>query len=438
MSVQRHDVVVVGAGMAGLCAAHRLAQLGRDVVVLEAADSPGGRVGTEIWGHALIETGGMFLAPAYAGLLELAEELGLRDQIVPIDEGLALAIRAGSGWQYIDMGRPVSMLLSRDISARHKAGLAWGALRMARHLRFRGDWTDLAPLAAADDRSLRDAMGPGIDHLTALLELDTGYSASEASASCATLIPRLVAASVRAGGLDVLYVACGMGSFVDKLAAGQDVRYSTAVSNIQQSDDHAVVTAKDSRGRAMTFHANHVVLATTADVASTIWPDAPAPVIELLTSVRYTDGEGVYFSTDKVLQPRTPGGRMISQSIVRVKDRGPDGFMGIVYQNQYTTEGGLVAIGRPVGHDPDDVLVEKAARAVRELHPEFDGDFTGSTVLRRERYVPVIEPGHVRRIVAAQAHLPAGRIALAGDYLRFTVLEGALQSGYSAAQQVSA
>ena len=39
-------VIVVGGGLAGLCAAYELAALGHDVTVLEAQERPGGRVHT--------------------------------------------------------------------------------------------------------------------------------------------------------------------------------------------------------------------------------------------------------------------------------------------------------------------------------------------------------------------------------------------------------
>ncbi|WP_277601751.1 FAD-dependent oxidoreductase [Microbacterium sp. 4R-513] len=41
--MQTHDVVVIGAGLAGLRCAAELAAHGREVVVLEAADRVGGR-----------------------------------------------------------------------------------------------------------------------------------------------------------------------------------------------------------------------------------------------------------------------------------------------------------------------------------------------------------------------------------------------------------
>ena len=41
-----HDVVVVGAGMAGLTTARELAKAGLDVLVLEAHDRVGGRIQT--------------------------------------------------------------------------------------------------------------------------------------------------------------------------------------------------------------------------------------------------------------------------------------------------------------------------------------------------------------------------------------------------------
>lgn len=78
----RYDIVVIGAGLAGLTAARRLAKGGTDVVVLEARGRPGGRVEqTELADGRLVQLGGEVVAPFHTAYTKLVEELGLT--IVP-------------------------------------------------------------------------------------------------------------------------------------------------------------------------------------------------------------------------------------------------------------------------------------------------------------------------------------------------------------------
>jgi Flavin containing amine oxidoreductase len=72
------DVVVVGAGLAGLYAARRLAAAGVDVIVVEAQERVGGRTWTEhLDGDAFIDHGGQWVSPGQDRILALAEELGV-------------------------------------------------------------------------------------------------------------------------------------------------------------------------------------------------------------------------------------------------------------------------------------------------------------------------------------------------------------------------
>jgi monoamine oxidase len=71
------DVVVVGAGVAGLVAAHMLEAAGCDVVVLEARDRVGGRVlGAEVAG-ARVELGGTWTGPGQDRIKHFAVSLGI-------------------------------------------------------------------------------------------------------------------------------------------------------------------------------------------------------------------------------------------------------------------------------------------------------------------------------------------------------------------------
>jgi len=72
------DVVVVGAGLAGLSCARDLAGAGTDVLVLEARERPGGRVDqfTTPDGRT-VQLGGEVIADFHTSYRELVAELGL-------------------------------------------------------------------------------------------------------------------------------------------------------------------------------------------------------------------------------------------------------------------------------------------------------------------------------------------------------------------------
>ncbi len=74
-------VAIVGAGIAGLVVAHRLAAVGLPIVIVEAAPRPGGRIATRYRDGLVLEAGpdGFLAGPA---VMALCHELGLDSELV--------------------------------------------------------------------------------------------------------------------------------------------------------------------------------------------------------------------------------------------------------------------------------------------------------------------------------------------------------------------
>lgn len=88
--MSEYDVVVVGAGLAGLRAATRLAEAGRDVVVVEANDAVGGRERTDVVDGFRLDLGFHVLNPAYPAVRRWVDVDALALRRFPVAVGVRL------------------------------------------------------------------------------------------------------------------------------------------------------------------------------------------------------------------------------------------------------------------------------------------------------------------------------------------------------------
>jgi monoamine oxidase len=96
-------IAIIGAGLAGLAAAHALRRAGHDPEVFEASERLGGRCFSERAAFAegqIAERGGEFLDTAHTEILALAKALGLA-----VDDVLADQPEGSEGWALLDGAR---------------------------------------------------------------------------------------------------------------------------------------------------------------------------------------------------------------------------------------------------------------------------------------------------------------------------------------------
>ena len=264
------DVVVVGAGLAGLACAQRLVEQDVGCRVLEASDGVGGRVRTDVVDGFRCDRGFQLLNPAYPVLPAVVDVDAL--ELRPFVPGVAVSGGRGLKLMLDPRRRPdglLTTLRSGYVSPVELAALTgWVAPALgpvSRLLR-----SDDATLAASLDRARLSG------RLRRVLEsFLTGTLADDTGSTSATFV-RLLLRSFLLGTPSV--PAAGMQALPDLLAEGLPVRLDARVDAVEPSSDGWVVrsSAGDLRARA-------VVVATDPSTAGSLTPVEPPPMKGLAT-----------------------------------------------------------------------------------------------------------------------------------------------------------
>jgi predicted NAD/FAD-dependent oxidoreductase len=266
-SVEAHEVVVIGAGLAGLRCARRLAGAGLDVVVLEAGDRVGGRQRTDEVDGYLLDRGFQVLNPAYPAVKRWVDVGRLQMRPFPV------GVRVRRADRVAELRHPLrhpsgipSTLASGLVTPRDAAALArWitPALLRPRHVISGADRS----LADAWNRvGLRGALRTEVlePFLAGVLADDSGAT----SDSFARLLVRMFALG-RPGVPDR-----GIGALPAQLgstatSAGAVIRLGATVTGVRAAGDHVEVDVSGGdpvRARAAVVAVGPDVVADLLDV----------------------------------------------------------------------------------------------------------------------------------------------------------------------------
>ncbi|GGM03065.1 NAD(P)/FAD-dependent oxidoreductase [Deinococcus aerophilus] len=404
-----HDVVVVGAGLAGLTAARLLHRAGRRVRVLEATGHLGGRVRSRVVDGFTLDAGYQVLFPAYPAVKRNLDLAAL--DLVPIPP--SAAVRRGRREDVLgDPRRDPAALpgtLSTDMlgvgDKLRLARLAAEVLFPAPHTLLTGpDQTTEAYLRAQgfSEAALTNFFRPFFGGIFLRRELDTSAR-----------LFRYYLRMLISGGAAL--PRAGMGALPAQLAAGLDVRTGVRVTALRPHGTH--VTLQTSAGE---LDAHHVIVATDPAAAARLLGEDVSRGSLGSTYLYYGAGQTVDAQPRLLLNAE--GGGLINnaQWLSHVlPERVPPGQHLLV-----VTVLGLPALD-------DDAL---DARVRGELERWYGAAVAGLQTLGVER-IPHAQypqpPGYAATLPGHATRMPG--VLLASEVTSMSGIQGAMESGEKAA-----
>ena len=421
------EVLVIGAGIAGLQCARELQAAGRDVQVWEAADDVGGRIRTEQVDGFLVDRGFQVLNPAYPAVrrwvdiraldlqpfgagLGVRRDDGLKVLAHPLREPRLIAGTFGSG---LVQPREVAALLRWAAPAFVRS---WGDYDGGGRLAV-GD-RDVTLRQALDDARLSGELRRAVDRFFAGVLLEDDGSTSN---DFARLLLRTFALGVP--GLPRL----GMQALPRQLAASlaAPVRTGTKVDSIRREGGSMVVRAPGAGLRS-----EQVVVATDPSSAETLArgnhggaaTGSGVPAMKGVLTHWFAAGEPPSRLNLLCVDARErPGGPLVNTAVVS------NAAPGYAPAGRHLVQtSALFGPGRPV---PGDDAVRRHAAEI------YGADAMGWELVARHE-VPHALPVQAPPLRSPQPAEISPGIFVCGDHRATASIQGALESGHLAAQAV--
>lgn len=453
MNQELIDVVIVGAGIAGLAAAWELQKRGIPVRVLEAGSRPGGVIFTDRFDGWKIDAGPDSLLVQKPAAVSLCRELGIADRLHPtLPPRTAYVLREGRLHPLMEgsaFGFPIRLAPLATSSL-----FSWsGKLRMAMEVA-------VPRRASVDDESLASFVRRrfGDEAVQYLAEpLLAGIHAGDVDRlSTRALFPRLYEVERKAGsiirGFRALHVkASPQGAFVSlpggtmelvetlagALAPGT-VQLASRASDLRRAAGFAIDTPSG------TVQARSVILAVPAYAAAGLLRSVDTSLAGLCETIPYASTATVAFGYRReqirhplngsgFVVPRTEQSPLLASTWVSSKwpGRAPDGHV-------------LLRAFLGGGRDPhrldrsDAELIETAREGLSEILEITGNPVFTPRLYRWTRQSPQFEVGHLERVVGIEQRLASvPGLFVTGSGFRAIGIPDCIQDGRDTASRAA-
>lgn len=428
-------VGVVGAGLAGIAAAHRLEANGAAVTVFEREDNVGGRTRTHRGQRTQVNVGAQYVGGQDTPVAQLCRELGLT--LYPLG-GSQLAVHIGE--RLASAHNSVGLGLRMPLTLSERTQLARTAWRMGRWRR-RLENSDHRREAMhhldeiALDHFLHNTGSTVRELFRSMVVRMTAGEPEDVSAYLAiewTPASGLLGSGVKDDFDDYFAVRAGTSAIAEGLAVqlATPVRVGTTVTAVR-GDEHTVTLDTDD-GSSHEFDA--VVLATPAGTSPEIDLPGAASLTASLREVNY--GAYITVALQGRTMPASPWARTFSVQctggafhVLTNQDWG----LPSADQGHWIV---AVAGGRraeDMMDQPDEMIADQALKLTRKVSGSFDL-VSDPVVTRWPLGLPYWHPS---KIQAGRRPVRHGRLFLAGDHMDYPNMQGAVRSGQNAADLIS-
>ncbi|WP_169814666.1 protoporphyrinogen/coproporphyrinogen oxidase [Nocardia pseudovaccinii] len=436
----RTDVVVVGAGIAGLTAAFRLRQQGCNVTVLEAADQVGGKMASAERDGYVLNRGAAMVPKAFTALTRLCADSGLGNPFkdVPLSFGIprdgTVLPLGGAGLAAALGGIRTNLLSWRSKLLLRR--LLVDMLRWQRRLghddiEAAGRYDTELVTSYAERRLNREIYDYLIDPLLRGIYLS--------DPSTMSVVDFFLTLGKFAEGPPMEYPN-GIDFLARHLASLVDVRTSATVSSVSRIDSGVRIVWHDAEGEHSLDSRGCVIAVNGADVVK-LYPDLPDRPRELIQSIPYGSVlKGIFGlrrdPTDVPTVVVVPSCAGIGLGVTHVDSRA---MPNSVPRGKAVVSGHWVdSFAKSTARLPESDVLDQMVRDMEAVIPGFSQELEFAEIVRWDTATNARYVGFYRTVAELRSLTDTDDvIQLAGDYLDISGTNTSAESGERAAAALS-
>ncbi len=428
----RKKIVIIGAGISGLTAAFYLEKYGFDVIILEKNSKVGGRMATFHSKNYTIDTGAQFLSSGYKNILNLIEELSIKDEIIDVNQNGGI-IRNNRIYS-LNYHNPFSIISSGFLSFKQFISLAYGSYKLKKVTKqlSPSNYSDWHHFDNENAQEWSDEYyGNTITEYLIEPTLEAFYFQSPIETSKALPI-----ALSKYNNFKTITLKSGIDILPTKIAENLKIELNKEVLEIIDSKTQIEIVTMDK-----SYFADYIIIATTADIAKNLYKNRNSIENKLLET-KYSSTINIAFGLKNKLSDKfnhygifVPRKERKNISAIAIESN---------KHSERVKEGDLINVmlsgksGKNLFDKSEKEIVDIITCELNEYIPNISKEIVFSKLFKWRKAEPFSSVGRSKNINEYRKNLKKeNRILLVGDYMGMPFTEGAVETGVWIAKRIN-